>query len=88
MTAALSLPKMQASATHLTRVLIPNILAATAMAAVVHYSAHLIAGYAPKEQLLLLMLIGALSYFGLLYSLARSELSEIYTLITTRKLPQ
>lgn len=87
-TAALSLPKMQASATRLIRVLLPNILAATSMAAVVHFSGRYLGGYSSHTQLLLLILIGAVSYFGLLYTFARSELSEIYTLITTRKLPQ
>jgi O-antigen/teichoic acid export membrane protein len=87
-TAWMSMPKMEASPLALIRGLMPNILAATAMAAIVHYSARLLANAPHGVELMLLIVIGAASYFGLLYSFARAELGEIYALLTQRKLPQ
>lgn len=87
-TASLSMPKMQASPIALVRGLLPNILAATSMAAAVHFAGRFLTGYPSHLQLLLLILVGATSYFGLLYCFARRELNELYELITKRKLPQ
>jgi len=86
-TAWLSMPKMKASPVALIRGLTPNILAATSMAAAVHYAARFLVGYPNHIQLLLLFLVGVGSYFGLLYFFARRELNELYELITKRKLP-
>ncbi len=86
-TARLSLPAMRTTASALFLALLPSILAATAMAAVVHYALHFVHGWSHPAQLATLVALGGTVYLGLLYTFARDALSELMMLVTKRRLP-
>ena len=86
-TARVSLPAIGATGGALFTALLPNILSAGAMAAVVHYATHFVGGLPNIAQLVVLIAIGAAVYLGLLFTFAREELGELVMLITKRKLP-
>ena len=78
---------MRTTARALLLALMPSLLSATAMAAVVHYARHFLMGWSDHAQLIALVALGASVYFGLLFAFAREALSELFMLITKRKLP-
>ncbi len=86
-TARMSLPAMRTSAGALVIALWPSLLAATAMAASVHYASKLMTGWADHNQLITLVALGATVYVGLLYVFARQALGELVMLVTKRRLP-
>jgi O-antigen/teichoic acid export membrane protein len=87
-TARLSLPIMGTTARALFVALLPNLLAAGAMALVVATARFYLSALPNAVQLLVLVLLGAITYLALLYTFARGELSELVLLVTKRKLPQ
>lgn len=67
---------------------LPSATAAAAMAGVVLAFATQTRTLAAPVELAVLVLVGAISYFALLYRFDRDALGDTYTLVTKRKLPQ
>ncbi len=86
-TARMSLPVMGTTAGAILLALMPSLLAATAMAAVVHYALRFTNGWPLGAQLASLAAIGGAVYMALLFTFARDALGELILLVTKRRLP-
>jgi O-antigen/teichoic acid export membrane protein len=83
-TLALTLPVIGVSWRRLLWALMPSIASATAMAAIVRYVATQITQLAPVAQLGILVSLGAALYVGLLWTLSRQTLEDLYRLVVKR----
>jgi O-antigen/teichoic acid export membrane protein len=66
----------------------PSAVAAIVMGAIVHYASLLTASLPPPAALALLVALGGAIYFGMLWVLDRTAISDLYRMITTRQLPR
>jgi O-antigen/teichoic acid export membrane protein len=85
-TLALTLPAVEVSWQALAAAIAPSLTAALAMSVVVSLAAHYTNSLAPQLALLLLAVLGASTYFGVLLAISRPMLRELYGFVARKQL--
>lgn len=87
-TMALTLPRIGLTSRDVFTAIAPTAVAAMIMGGVVALLERELVDYSAPAELAILVIVGATTYFGLLWKYARPLIAQLYELLTQKKLPQ